>query len=383
MKIGLYLHFPFCLQKCCYCSFYSLPLPQNDQGKLAERYIDALEMEISLYAAYAARDHHLELSSIYCGGGTPTVIPTKYLCGVLSRCSSSFCLSDDLEVTVEANPGTVTLEKLQDLRRAGVNRLSLGAQSFLPGELELLGRTHSAVKIVEAYEAARAAGFDNINLDLIYALPGQNLASWRHNLEQALMLSPEHLSIYGLSLEEGTPLAREIKSGKLEACSEEMQIAMWEETAQQVISAGYVRYEISNYARPGRECRHNITYWKNTPYLGLGAAAQGCFEKVRYANESDLQRYLERVLSGELPRVFEEHQSQRDELIDTIIMGLRLSKGLSRKDFEQRFGHPFEDFYKQQLSIMVGEGLMGVSKDAIFLTDRGRLLANYVLSHFV
>ena len=144
-----------------------------------------------------------------------------------------------------------------------------------------------------------------------------------------------------------------------------------------------MRYEISNYARPGRECRHNITYWKNTPYLGLGAAAQGCFEKVRYANESDLQRYLERVLSGELPRVFEEHQSQRDELIDTIIMGLRLSKGLSRKDFEQRFGHPFEDFYKQQLSIMVGEGLMGVSKDAIFLTDRGRLLANYVLSHFV
>lgn len=221
---------------------------------------------------------------------------------------------------MEANPGTVTLEKLQDLRRAGVNRLSLGAQSFLPGELELLGRTHSAVKIVEAYEAARAAGFDNINLDLIYALPGQNLASWRHNLEQALMLSPEHLSIYGLSLEEGTPLAREIKSGKLEACSEEMQIAMWEETAQQVISAGYVRYEISNYARPGRECRHNITYWKNTPYLGLGAAAQGCFEKVRYANESDLQRYLERVLSGELPRVFEEHQSQRDELIDTIII---------------------------------------------------------------
>lgn len=292
-------------------------------------------------------------------------------------------MSDNVEITVEANPGTVTLEKLKDLRKAGVNRLSLGAQSFHTGELELLGRTHNVTEIGEAYEAARAAGFDNINLDLIYALPGQKLVSWEYNLERALRFSPEHLSIYGLSLDEGTPLAKDIESGRIIACSEEMQVAMWEETSRQVAAAGYVRYEISNYAKPGRECRHNITYWKNTPYLGLGAGAQGYYKKVRYANETDLQIYIEKVCSGEPPRVFEEHQSLKDECIDTIIMGLRLTKGLSRKGFQQRFGHPFENFYKKELSFMVAEGLMGVSEETIYLTDRGRLLANYVLSHFV
>lgn len=380
MSTALYLHFPFCLQKCRYCSFNSLPLPHDDQGKLAESYIQALEMEILLYAA---KDNKLELSSIYCGGGTPTVFSVDSLCRVLSRCRSCFWLSDNVEITVEANPGTVTLEKLKDLRKAGVNRLSLGAQSFHTGELELLGRTHNVTEIGEAYEAARAAGFDNINLDLIYALPGQKLVSWEYNLERALRFSPEHLSIYGLSLDEGTPLAKDIESGRIIACSEEMQVAMWEETSRQVAAAGYVRYEISNYAKPGRECRHNITYWKNTPYLGLGAGAQGYYKKVRYANETDLQIYIEKVCSGEPPRVFEEHQSFKDECIDTIIMGLRLTKGLSRKGFQQRFGHPFENFYKKELSFMVAEGLMGVSEETIYLTDRGRLLANYVLSHFV
>ena len=380
MKAALYLHIPFCLQKCRYCSFNSHPLPQNDQGKLAEKYIDALVMEISLYAA---RHNNLELSSIYYGGGTPTVISADSLCRVLSHCSSCFRLSDDVEITVESNPGTVTLEKLKDLRKAGVNRLSIGAQSFLSGELELLGRTHSVVEIGEAYGTARAAGFDNINLDLIYGLPCQDLASWKSNLEQVLRLSPEHLSIYGLSLEEGTPLAKDIESGKLQACSEEIQVDMWKETERRLNAAGYMRYEISNYAKRGRQCRHNISYWKNTPYLGLGAGAHGYFEKVRYANEQDLQGYMERVLSGEFPRAVEEHQTLKDERIDTIIMGLRLSNGLSRKEFGQRFGHPFEDFYKKEISFMVGEGLIGVTEEAIFLTDRGRLLANYVLSYFV
>lgn len=380
MRTALYLHFPFCLQKCRYCSFNSIPLPQDDQGRLAASYIHALEMEITLYAD---RYRNVELSSIYFGGGTPTVCSVDSLCGVLAHCSSCFHLSDNVEITVEANPGTVSLEKLNDLRKAGVNRLSLGAQSFHLRELELLGRIHNVKEIGEAYEAARAAGFDNINLDLIYALPGQELASWKSNLEQAIRLSPEHLSIYGLSVEDYTPLAKDIECGRITACSEDIQVAMWEETARQVAAAGYVRYEISNYAKPGRECRHNITYWENTPYLGLGAGAHGYFERVRYANESDLQVYMERVWSREFPRVFEEEQSLKDERIDTIIMGFRLTRGLSRQGFQQRFGYPFEDIYKKELSVMVEEGLMGVSEDAIFLTDRGRLLANYVLSHFI
>jgi len=380
VRLALYLHFPFCLQKCRYCSFNSIPLPHDDRGKLAESYIHALEMEISLYAA---RYKDAELSSVYCGGGTPTVIPADSLCRVLAHCGSCFCLSDDAEITVEANPGTVTLQKLKDLRTAGVNRLSIGVQSFHLSELKLLGRIHDVSEIRDSYEAARAAGFDNVNLDLIYALPGQEAASWQDNLEQALRLSPEHLSIYGLSLEEGTPLAGEVKSGELKACGEETQTAMWEETARRVAAAGYLRYEISNYAQPGRECRHNITYWKNTPYLGLGAGAHGYLGRVRYANESDLQVYIKKVFCGEFPWAYEEHQPDRDERIDTVIMGLRLSEGLSRQGFRERFGRPFEDFYGKELSMMVGEGLMGIDEGAVFLTDRGRLLANYVLSYFV
>lgn len=382
MKAALYLHFPFCLQKCRYCSFNSLPLFQivsrEERSELIDRYLEALQKEISFYA-----DHIWELSSIYCGGGTPTVIAADSISRVLSCCSRHFHLSDDIEITVEANPGTVTLNKLKDLKKAGVNRLSLGAQSFNPVELKLLGRTHKAEEIVESYEAARDAGFDNINLDLIYALPGQSLTSWCDSLEEALRLSPEHLSVYGLSLEAGTPLAKDIEDGRLETSSEDMQIAMWEKTASSMVATGYVRYEISNYAKPGWECRHNITYWKNRSYLGVGAGAYGYLGKLRYADESDLQLYMKRVEDGEFPHVFEEKQSDLDERVCTIIMGLRLTEGLSRKCFTMRFGRPFEDFYGKELSSLVDEGLMGVSEDAIFLTDGGRLLANYVLSHFV
>lgn len=386
MKIALYLHFPFCLQKCRYCSFNSLSLSQIvahvERQELIDRYLKALQTEISYYAEFAA-DHNWELSSIYCGGGTPTVLSADSLSQVLSCCSRHFSCSADLEITVEANPGTVTLDKLKDLRKAGVNRLSLGAQSFNLEELKLLGRIHQTGEIFESYDAAREAGFDNINLDLIYGLPRQSLAAWSDTLREAFRLSPEHLSVYGLSLEASTPLAQDIEEGKLELASEDIQIAMWEKTAKDMAAAGYVRYEISNYAQPGRECRHNITYWENRPYLGVGAGAHGYLGKLRYADESDLQIYMERVEGGEFPRVFEERQSELDERLYTIIMGLRLTKGLSRQCFTMRFGRPFESFYGQELSLLVDEGLMGSSEDAIFLTESGRLLADYVLSHFV
>ncbi len=383
MRIGLYLHFPFCLQKCHYCAFNSLPLSQTKQGSLVAKYIDSLKKEIALYTESTVKGTALELASVYCGGGTPTVVPIKDLCDVLSHCRSSFPLSPDPEITVEANPGTVNPRKLQFLRDVGVNRLSLGAQSFHPHELRLLGRTHGVAEIIAAYENARKAGFDNLNLDLIYGLPGQSLTSWKDSLEQALSLRPEHLSIYGLSLEAGTPLARDVEQGLLEACAEEAEIAMWEETALSTAAAGYQRYEISNYARPGFECKHNISYWRNTPYLGMGVSAQGYYGGVRYANEDDLTRYIAKVSSGELPRLFEEKQTAEQERVDTIIMGLRLTKGLSKKDFQKRFGFPFEYLYQEELTSLHGLGLIDISKDAVFLTDRGRLVANDVLSYFV
>lgn len=379
--IALYLHFPFCLRKCRYCAFNSLPLPAGKEGEsLAARYLTALEREIVLYASLCRGE---TLSSIYLGGGTPTLLPAEFLSRVFAACRRHFLLSGDIEITVEANPGTLSPEKLTALREAGANRLSIGAQSFHQEELELLGRAHGADGIYAACDAARTAGFENINLDLIYALPGQTLSRWKENLGSALALSPEHLSIYGLSLEEGTPLTRDVAAGKLVLCGEEEQVAMWEETARATAAAGYVRYEISNYARPGRECRHNITYWENTPYLGLGAGAHGFWGRVRYANEVDVYRYVDLLERRQFPRSWEEQQTPRQERTDTVIMGLRLTRGLSRRKFAERFGSPFEYFYGEELFSLVCEGLMGMSEEAIYLTERGRLLANYVLAHFV
>ncbi len=375
---ALYIHFPFCLQKCRYCSFNSIPVPEDDM--LVTGYLQALEKEIAIYASFYPNE---SLSSIYLGGGTPTVLPAESLCRILSRCKESFVCSPEIEITIEANPGTVTQKMLQLLKDAGVNRLSLGVQSFKSAELGLLGRSHSVSEVYAAYDAARKAGFDNINLDLIYALPGQSLQFWRDNLRSAIRLSPEHLSIYGLSLEDSTPLAVDLKKGKLEACSEEMQLSMWEETASMVAEAGFIRYEFSNYAQPGKECRHNITYWENRPYLGVGAGAHGYHEHVRYGNEQEIQKYIEMVEKGEFPRAFEEQQSPKEEMVDTIIMGLRLTKGLSRPDFTRRFGCSFESLYEKVLKKLVDDGLMAISDEAVFLTERGQLLSNYVLSFFV
>jgi oxygen-independent coproporphyrinogen-3 oxidase len=355
-----------------------MPLP--DDGMLVTGYLQALEKEIALYAS---RYPNEAITSIYLGGGTPTVLPAESLCRILFCCRENFACSPEIEITIEANPGTATQEMLQLLRDAGVNRLSLGVQSFKSAELQMLGRSHSVSDIYTAYDAARKAGFDNINLDLIYALPGQSLESWRDNLRSAIGLDSEHLSIYGLSLEEDTPLADELKEGKLEACSEEMQLSMWEETAAMVTEAGFIRYEISNYAKPGKECKHNITYWENKPYLGLGAGAHGYLDHVRYGNEKEIQKYIEMVERGELPRSFEEHQSIKEEMVDTIIMGLRLTEGLSRPGFARRFGCPFESLYGKELKKMVEDGLMAISDEAVFLTEKGQLLSNYVLSHFV
>lgn len=374
---AIYVHFPFCLKKCRYCSFNSFPLPED--GVLVSRYLQALEREITLYGA-CCQDR---LSSIYFGGGTPTVLMAGSLCKILLCCRENFAFSPEIEITVEANPGTVPREKLQSLKDMGVNRLSLGVQSFHQEELRLLGRSHSVSDVYAAYDAARSAGFDNINLDLIYALPGQSLQSWRDNLLSAVQLAPEHLSIYGLSLDENTPLAIDLKDGKLELCSEDIQLSMWEETAYLVAEAGFNRYEISNYARLGRECRHNITYWENAPYLGVGAGAHGYYNYVRYGNEEGLEKYIESLEKGEFPRAFEERQSVKDEVIDTIIMGLRLTRGISRQGFTDRFGTPFEVLYENEFKELLDKGLLNISDDRIFLTERGMLLSNYVLSNFV
>lgn len=379
--LALYLHIPFCVRKCRYCVFVSRPLAGGGAGKtLVQDYLRALRREIKTTASLAGRQ---SLGSIYFGGGTPTLLEPSDLISLLEETRDHFDWGEDMEITVEANPGTISPAGMRLLRDAGVNRLSIGAQSFNPKELGLLGRIHGVAEIYSAYYAAREAGFDNVNLDLIYGIPGQTLSGWRASLEKAVELHPEHLSVYGLSLEEGTPLVEEIAKGWLQPCPEETQVAMWEITGRLLKGAGYERYEIANFASPGRQCRHNLTYWLNRPYLGLGAAAHGYFNGIRYANHSDLETYIESSLQGKLPRAQEEHQTPEQERTDTIIMGLRLTRGLSRSAFRNRFGYSFEDVFGEQLAILEQEGLMEENEGFIYLTERGCLLANYVLAHFV
>ncbi|MGD0152846.1 MAG: radical SAM family heme chaperone HemW [Thermacetogeniaceae bacterium] len=416
--LALYLHIPFCRHKCHYCAFNSQPLPPGTAGgRLVRDYLDSLHRELELAAAAPAIRAPADgssLHSIYFGGGTPTVLDPPALCSLLKSLKLHFHWSDDIEITVEANPATVDQARLTELRQAGCNRLSLGAQSFNALELQLLGRVHSVADIYAACRDARAAGFDNLSLDLIYGLPGQTTAAWRENLQQALGLCPEHLSAYGLKLEPGTPLAESVAAGRLAECDENEQLAMWSETQRLTSDAGLRRYEISNYARPGRESRHNLAYWRNEPYLALGAGAAGyVFQRseaecqrpekdlqntdlmsevmapslengmVRYANYDQIETYMAAVDRGELPRAWEERETTLQERADTVMMGLRLTGGLDRAAFQARFGHSFEFFYGEQLAAMTGDGLMGASEQAVFLTERGLLLSNYVLSHFI
>ena len=282
--LALYLHIPFCLSKCHYCAFNSQPLPPGGGGEaLVHDYLEALRRELQLAAP--AMPAGESLRSIYFGGGTPTILDPSCLCSLLSLSKRFFNWDESIEITVEANPATVTRAGLAELRRAGVNRLSLGAQSFAASELQLLGRIHGVADIDTACRDARAAGFANLSLDLIYGLPGQTLDGWRENLQRALDLRPEHLSAYGLKLEEGTLLAEEVAAGRLPEQSEEEDVAMWYETQRLTSAAGLERYEISNYARPGRESRHNLAYWLNQPYLALGAGASGHVPAMR-AQES-------------------------------------------------------------------------------------------------
>jgi oxygen-independent coproporphyrinogen-3 oxidase len=419
---ALYLHIPFCLSKCRYCAFNSQPLPPGGCGRvpasagaLVHDYLEALRRELQLAAPAIPAGESLR--SIYFGGGTPTILDPSCLCSLLSLSKRFFKWDESIEITVEANPATVTRAGLAKLRRAGVNRLSLGAQSFAASELQLLGRVHGAADIDAACRDARAAGFANLSLDLIYGLPGQTVDGWRENLQRALDLHPEHLSAYGLKLEEGTPLAEDVAAGRLPEGNEEEGVAMWYETQRLTSAAGFERYEISNYARPGRESRHNLAYWLNQPYLALGAGASGhvrggkwevgsgtsrrhwlrqCQPKnltshlppltsqfVRYINYEDVASYIASVARGELPRAWEENQTPEQERADTVMMGLRLTGGLDRSAFQRRFGHPFEFFYGSQLAIMERDGLMEESDAAVFLTERGLLLSNWVLAEFI
>ncbi len=382
MPIGLYLHIPFCRVRCTYCDFNTYA----GLGRLHGPYADALAQEVRLLASRFPRP----VGTLFLGGGTPTVLSIKLLRRVLAACFDTFAVEDDAEITSEANPGTVSLDYLRALRHLGVNRLSLGAQTFDRGELAMLGRVHDAEGVRLTVQRARAAGFDNLNLDLIYGLPGQTLTSWARTLEQAMALTPEHISLYCLTLEEGTPLRDRVLQGRLPAPDPDLAADMYELADDRLAREGYRQYEISNWSRPGYECAHNLVYWRNRPYLGAGAGAHSSIKGQRWWNVRPVQTYIDRVTAGGATP-WPSPAAEDGEIIDralemgeTMMLGLRLTReGVAEADFRRRFGLSLEEAYGDVIRELVNAGLLTWDQTRLRLTRRGRLLGNRVFARFL
>ncbi len=373
---GLYIHIPFCLSKCGYCAFNSYPVAAYDPPL----YLAALYREIEFWSGRAGDEL---FDSLFIGGGTPTILLTGELTGLLTLLRKKFVIGEDAEITVETNPNTVDPGKLRELRQFGVNRLSIGIQSFCDSTLQLINRSHSGADGRNAIAMAREAGFANLNLDLIYGLPGQTPASWRETLEEALNLNPEHLAAYQLSIDPGSRFAEQVEGGGLRLPDEEATATMAEQTLAIVSSAGLERYEISNYARLGSRSRHNLIYWHNGSYLGLGAGAVSNWSGLRIRNLADPNHYAKRLLNREPPWQEGEALAREPSFRETVIMGLRLLEGLDLPGLQKRFGIDPEEYYGETLRKLVKRKLLSSKDGRIRLTEAALPFANQVLAELV
>jgi len=372
----LYIHVPFCRRKCHYCAFTSGVADAN----LFEPYVAAVKKELRHLAA-SSGDRRLE--TLFIGGGTPTVLPSSLLGGIVHHCLELFAVVPEVEITVEANPGTVDEAYLAELRGVGANRLSLGVQTFNDRELRDLGRIHDSRDAYAAVQAARKAGFVNINLDLMYGLPGQTWATWSSSLAAAIALAPEHLSLYQLTLEAGTPMERLVATRRLVLAGED-EIALMDETTGQLCrEAGFCHYEIANYAKTGRTCRHNINYWQNGEYLGCGVSAVSCRRGVREVRVADAGEYIRRLMADEPVVVDQECLSPEASFRETVIMGLRLVAGVSCRELRARYSFDPQHYYGKALTRLVDLELVELVGDHLRLTDKGRPFANRVMAELV
>lgn len=380
---GIYVHIPFCLTKCPYCSFVSYP---GLEPTIKNSYMEALGKQAQEMAGHSWVKKS-KFNSLFVGGGTPSCVDPERLAVFIAACLDKFAFirtnDGEPEVTVEANPNTVTMELLKQLRQAGVNRLSIGTQSFSDALLRNIGRTHTAHENVQAFEWARGAGFTNINLDLMYGLPGQNEVIWEESLQQAAALCPEHLSVYELTVEPGTPFAERAGNGKLNLPPEREALAMFKK-AREILSAyGYMQYEISNYSRMGYACCHNITYWENGNYLGLGAGAVSCFSGVRIKSEENPDRFIQLLNNNEEPYGEAEFLPLEARFRETIIMGLRMTAGVSIKGLEARFGLTPQKYYGDVIAKLKHEKMLEEVGGRLRLTAKGLPLANWVMAQLV
>ena len=399
-NLELYIHIPFCMKKCAYCDFLSFPCDEKSQFA----YADALIREIEYYGP-KMKDY--VVSTIFVGGGTPTWLDAEKMLEIFDAIYTYFQVSSEAEITMECNPGTVTLAKLNQYKKIGVNRLSIGLQSANDTELQLLGRIHTFETFVKTFEMARNAGFKNINVDLMSGIPYQTAEKFLHTLQKVVRLKPEHISVYSLIVEKGTPFYETYQSDlELQEAGKPTQILPTEDevyriiklTQQYLAKTGYEQYEISNFAQPGFECTHNIGYWTRENYLGLGLGAASLVDNVRYTNISELDTYIEKTKqiqlfsfepsTGDVTVGTNLHAeafavSRKAQMEEFMFLGLRMNQGVTRQQFQDAFGIPIEGIYKDALEHLKAEGLLEIRAGQIALTEKGQDLSNYALAQFL
>ena len=371
---AVYIHIPFCLRKCSYCDFLSFAQPQQ-----MARYVDALIQEMQL----AAAQYPVQAKTIFIGGGTPSCLPEHLLERVLQAIENLFAGDALIEYTMEANPGTLNEAKLRLMRQYGVNRLSLGVQSDRADHLQMLGRIHSFAEAAEAVTMARTAGFENINLDFMYGLPGQTLAQWQETLAHAMGLEPQHLSLYQLKIEEGTAMYQWLEDGRIDEFDDALALEMYRTAQTMLAERGYGQYEISNYAQPGRESLHNQVYWRTENYLGVGLGACSWVRPLRWNNSFSMEDYIAQVQAGQLPQQEPEYLTETEQMEETVFMALRMNGGLSKAMFAERFGKSVEAVFSDALQRCMESGWMQESAEAYSLTEEGRVLGNLVFMEFI
>ena len=403
MSCGIYIHIPFCVSKCHYCDFNSYA----DKSYLAERYLSVLVKEITVNA------NTRKINTIFFGGGTPSLLSPPQFDAIFKSIRSAFTLTSDCEITIEANPGTVTYESLSQLREIGINRISYGVQSANAFELRMLERAHNFFDVIEAVTSARKSGFNNLNLDLIYGLPEQTQETWQTTVKRILDLHPEHISAYALTLEHGTPFGRWASKGILPLPDPDLAAEMYVWLGEALERAGYTQYEISNWAKhvedqksmvnpqtsylqpltPSFACRHNLQYWHSLPYLAFGAGAHGYANGHRYSNVLRIKTYIERLTNFQpanyqfpiSPATVNQHkQTQKDDISEYMLNNLRLvNAGVADSDFRSRFGNGLMDIYKKEVTELIRVGLLEQNGELIRLSKRGRLLGNQVFIRFI
>ena len=379
-SISIYLHIPFCVRKCSYCDFVSYSAKPFEENHGINRYFDAIKQEMIRYKEKLST---YEVATIYLGGGTPSAVDGRLIHDLLNMIRASLNVTNDAEITIEVNPGTLTHDKLNHYKAAGINRVSMGLQTTNDQLLETIGRIHSTNDFITSYHALRDAGFNNISLDLMFGLPGQTLSDIDRAIKLIDQLKPQHVSAYSLKIEEGTPLFDAYEKGSVQLPSEELEREMYHRINSKLRELGIYQYELSNYALPGWESKHNTVYWENKPYLGIGVSSHSKLDDVRFSNTSNIHEYMDSIQKGESVIIDSEPIDAEEDLFESIILGLRLNKGIQIDLLNERYAIDFETRYKKVLSSLIQDHLIIREGNTIKLTELGRDLANQVFLRFM